>query len=220
VVVGHEWENSKGYSLYAHLAEITVRVGDSVNPGSVLGRMGYTGAGLNRTRAHVHLEIALLMSENYEGWHRTHLGSKNYHGNFNGMNLAGVDVAALFLEHRAKPDLKFSEFILSRPVQFKVLVPAAEADPQFLVRHSWMRRGVVPDAVSWEIGFAATGHAISFTPSIRPISQAAVSHIRPSEIPQRWLTRGLLTGEGNNSSLSNGGKQMLALVLDDFPKVE
>jgi hypothetical protein len=182
--------------------------------------MGYTGAGLNRTRAHVHLEIALLMSENYEGWHRTHLGSKNYHGNFNGMNLAGVDVAALFLEHRAKPDLKFSEFILSRPVQFKVLVPAAEADPQFLVRHSWMRRGVVPDAVSWEIGFAATGHAISFTPSIRPISQAAVSHIRPSEIPQRWLTRGLLTGEGNNSSLSNGGKQMLALVLDDFPKVE
>lgn len=220
VVVGHEWENSKVYSLYAHLAEITVRVGDPVNPGSVLGRMGYTGAGLNRTRAHVHLEIALLMSENYEGWHRTHLGSKNYHGNFNGMNLAGVDVAALFLEHRAKPDLKFSEFILSRPVQFKVLVPAAEADPQFLVRHSWMRRGVVPDAVSWEIGFAATGHAISFTPSIRPISQAAVSHIRPSEIPQRWLTRGLLTGEGNNSSLSNGGKQMLALVLDDFPKVE
>jgi hypothetical protein len=105
-------------------------------------------------------------------------------------------------------------------VKFKVLVPAAEADPQFLVRHPWMRRGVVPDAVSWEIGFAATGHAISFKQSTSPISQAAVSHIRPSEIPQRWLTRGLLTGEGNNSSLSNGGKQMLALVLDDCPKVE
>lgn len=220
VVVEHEWENSKVYSLYAHLAEITARIGDPVNPGSVLGRMGYTGAGLNRTRAHVHLEIALLMSEHYEGWHKANFGSPNYHGNFNGMNLAGVDVAAFFLEHRANPDLKFSEFILSRPVQFKVTVPAGEAEPEFLVRHPWMKRGDVPGAVSWEIGFAATGHAVSFTPSIRPISQAAVSHIRPSEIPQRWLTRGLLTGEGNQASLSSGGKQLLALVMDDFPKIE
>ena len=219
-VVEHDWENSKVYSLYAHLAEITARVGDPVNAGSVLGRMGYTGAGLNRTRAHVHLEIALLMSENYEGWHKTYFGSANYHGNFNGMNLAGVDVAALFLEHRANPDLKFSEFILSRPVQFKVAVPAGNEEPEFLVRHPWMKRGDVPGAVSWEIGFAATGHPVSFTPSIRPISQAVVSHIRPSEIPQRWLTRGLLTGAGQQTSLSSGGKQMLKLVLDDFPKID
>jgi len=220
VVVEHDWENSKVYSLYAHLAEITARVGDAVNPGSVLGRMGYTGAGLNRTRAHVHLEIALLMSEHYEGWHKTYFGSANYHGNFNGMNLAGVDVAAFFLEHRANPDLKFSEFVLSRPAQFKVLVPASGIKPEFLARYPWMKRGEVPDPVSWEIGFAATGHAISFTPSIRPISQAAVSHIRPSEIPQRWLTRGLLRGEGNHASLSSSGRQLLALVLDDFPKAE
>lgn len=220
VVVEHDWENSKVYSLYAHLAEITARLGDTVNPGSVLGRLGYTGAGLDRTRAHVHLEIALLMSEHYEGWHKVNFGSANYHGNFNGMNLAGVDVAAFFLEHRANPDLKFSEFILSRPVQFKVLVPAGESEPEFLIRYPWMKRGEVPDVVSWEIGFAATGHAISFTPSIRPISQAAVSQIRPSEIPHRWLTRGLLMGEGNQASLSNGGKQLLALVLDDFPMVE
>lgn len=219
-VVEHLWENSKVYSLYAHLAEITARVGDPVKPGSVLGRMGYTGAGLNRTRAHVHLEIALLMSGNYEGWHKANFASPNYHGNFNGMNLAGVDVAAFFLEHKANPDLKFSEFILSRPVQFKVVVPGDGSVPGFLARYPWMKRVDVPDAVSWEIGFAATGHAVSFTPSIRPVSQAAVSHIRPSEIPQRWLTRGLLTGEGNETSLSNGGRQMLALVMDDFPKVE
>jgi murein DD-endopeptidase MepM/ murein hydrolase activator NlpD len=220
VVVEHEWESSKVYSLYAHLAEITVQVGDAVNAGSVLGRMGYTGVGLNRTRAHVHLELALMMSENYEGWHKTYFGSQNYHGNFNGMNLAGVDVAAFFLEHRAIPDLKFSEFILSRPVQFKVAVPAGEMEPKFLTRHPWMKRGDVPGAVSWEVGFAATGLAVSFTPSIRPVNQMAVSHIRPSGIPQRWLTRGLLTGEGNQASLSNGGKQLLALVMEDFPTIE
>jgi murein DD-endopeptidase MepM/ murein hydrolase activator NlpD len=220
VVVEHEWENSKVYSLYAHLAEITVQVGDPVNAGSVLGRMGYTGAGLNRTRAHVHLELALKMSEHYEGWHKTYFGSANYHGNFNGMNLAGVDVAALFLEHRANPGLKFSDFVLSRPVQFKVVVPAGDGEPEFLTRHPWMKRGEVPGAVAWEIGFAATGHPVSYTQSIRPVSQAMVSHIRPSDIPQRWLTRGLLTGEGNQTSLSVGGKQLLALVMDDFPMIE
>jgi murein DD-endopeptidase MepM/ murein hydrolase activator NlpD len=217
VVVEHDWENSKVYSLYAHLSEITVEIGDPVNAGSVLGRMGYTGAGLNRTRAHVHLELGLLMSNHYEGWHKTNFGSPNYHGNFNGMNLAGVDVAALFLEHRKNPDLSFSEFVLSRPMQFKVTVPATDVDPEFLTRYPWMKRSGAPGAVSWEIGFAATGHAISFTPSIRPVNSPLVSHIRPAKISQRWLTRGLLTGEGNQASLSNGGKKMVELVMDDFP---
>jgi hypothetical protein len=217
VVVEHDWEGSKVVSLYAHLAEITVRIGDPVNPGSVLGRMGYTGAGLNRTRAHLHLELGFLMSTDYEGWHKVNIGSLNYHGNYNGMNIAGVDVAALFLEHRANPNLTFSGFVLSRPAQFKVTVPGGDAIPAFLARYPWMRRGEMPGAVSWEIGFAGTGHAISFSPSIRPVTGPTVSHLRPAEISQRWLTRGLLTGEGNAASLSNSGKQMLSLVLGDFP---
>jgi murein DD-endopeptidase MepM/ murein hydrolase activator NlpD len=215
-VVEHVWENSKVYSLYAHLSEITVQIGDPVNAGSVLGRMGYTGAGLNRTRAHVHLELGLLMSTSYEGWHKVNFGSQNYHGNFNGMNIAGVDVASFFLEHRKNSELSFSEFVLSRPIQFKITVPAADVEPAFLTRYPWMKRGAVPGAVSWEIGFAPTGHAISFKPSIRPVNAPLVSHLRPSEIAQRWLTRGLLTGEGNQASLSHSGKQMVSLLMDDF----
>ena len=217
VVVEHDWEDSKVVSLYAHLAEITVQMGDTVKAGSVLGRMGYTGAGLNRTRAHVHLELGLLMSESYEGWHKVNFGSANYHGNFNGMNIAGVDVASFFLEHRNNPELKFSEFVLSRPMQFKVTLPAKGKEPEFLTRYPWMRRGGVPGAVSWEIGFAATGHAISFTPSIRPVTQPTATHMRPSGISQRWLTRGLLSGEGENTVLSRNGKNMVSLVMDDFP---
>ena len=114
VVVEHNWDSSKVVSLYAHLAEITVNPGDSVKTGSVLGRMGYTGAGLNRTRAHVHLEVGLVMSMQYAGWHKVNFGSMNYHGNYNGMNIAGVDVASLFLEHEKNPNLSFSEFVLSR----------------------------------------------------------------------------------------------------------
>ena len=217
VVVEHEWDDSKVYSIYAHLAEITAQIGDDVNAGSVLGRMGYTGAGLDRTRAHVHLEIGLLMSNHYQAWHDINFGSANYHGNFNGMNIAGVDVAAFFLAHRANPELKFSEFVRSQPVQFKVSVPAGASEPEFLARYPWMRREGVPDPVSWEIGFAATGHAISFTPSHRSVGAPVVTHLRPSAIPQRWLTRGLLTGEGNSASLSAGGKSLVSLVTDSFP---
>ena len=220
VVVEHDWENSKVYSLYAHLSKVTAKVGDAVNAGSVLGRMGYTGAGLNRTRAHVHLELGLQMSTRYGSWHDHNFGSANYHGNFNGMNIAGVDIAGFFLERRKNPELKFSEFVLSRPMQFKVTVPAGAAEPEFLSRYPWMRRKGVPEHVSWEIGFAATGHVISFAPSKRKVSAPVVSHLRPSDIPQRWLTRGLLTGEGNSASLSAGGKKLVSLVLDSFPIVE
>lgn len=219
VVVEHEWEGAKVISLYAHLAEITVQIGDPVKAGSVLGRMGYTGAGLNRTRAHVHLELGFTMSDHYDGWHKQNFGSANYHGNYNGMNIAGVDVAAFFLAHQANPELKFSEFVLSRPMQFKVTVPGNK-EPEFLTRYPWMKRGDVPNAVSWEIGFAPTGHPISFTPSIRPVTAPVVTHLRPATVSQRWLTRGLLTGEGNKASLSHSGKQMISLVMDDFPITE
>ncbi|MDP4625139.1 MAG: M23 family metallopeptidase [Akkermansiaceae bacterium] len=220
VVVEHDWENSKVCSLYAHLAEVTVEPGDTVKMGSVLGRMGYTGVGLDRTRAHVHLELGLLMSMEYQGWHDENFGSANYHGNYNGMNIAGVDVASFFTEHRANPELTFSEFVLSRPMQFKVAVPAGDGEPEFLTRYPWMRRPGSANPSSWEIGFAATGHAISFTPSERVVTEPVVTHLRPAEIPQRWLTRGLLQGEGSKVSLSPGGRSMVALVMDDFPKAQ
>jgi hypothetical protein len=216
LVVEHDWEDSKIYSLYAHLAEITAEVGEPVRAGSVLGRMGYTGAGLNRTRAHLHLELAFMSSLHYAGWHHQNFGSVNHHGLYNGMNLAGVDVVAFYLAHRKNPGIRFSEFVLSQPVQFKVTVPGAE-EPEFLIRHPWMKLGNAEGALSWEIGFSATGHVISFTPSTRPVKAPVVSHIRPSEIPQRLLTRGLLTGEGKSVTLSRGGQQLVSLIMDTFP---
>ena len=90
VVVEHPWENSAVYSLYAHLAEITCQPGDPVNAGSLLGRMGFTGAGIDRTRAHCHLELGLLMTRHYEAWHKKFGGGTNFHGIYNGMNITGV----------------------------------------------------------------------------------------------------------------------------------
>jgi murein DD-endopeptidase MepM/ murein hydrolase activator NlpD len=216
VVVAHAWEDSTVLSLYAHLADITCSVGDPVKAGSVLGRMGYTGAGLNRTRAHLHLELGFLSSAHYESWHKTMAGGINHHGLYNGMNIIGTDVARFFIEHRENPARKFSEFVATTPVYFKVTVPGAKT-PDFAVRYPWIVSGSAEGAVSWEISFSATGQPVAFSPSQREVRVPTVTSVRPSEVQHRHLTRGLLIGEGNRAELSPGGKKLVALVTDDFP---
>jgi murein DD-endopeptidase MepM/ murein hydrolase activator NlpD len=216
VVVEHEWENSRVYSLYAHLAEITCKPGDLVRAGSALARMGYTGAGINRTRAHLHLELAMLMSRRFDDWQKAFGGGINYHGVFNGMNLTGTDVARFFIEQRANPELRFSEFVASTPVYFKVAVPA-NGTPDFVIRHPWILRGNPEGAVSWEISFSATGQPVAFAPSPRKVEAPVLTAVRPSEIPHRYLTRHLVDGHGNRASLTQSGKQLVALLTDNFP---
>lgn len=216
VVIEHPWEDSQIYSLYAHLAEITCNPGDPVKAGAVLGRMGYTGAGINRVRAHLHLELAMLMSHRFDDWAT---GMINHHGNFNGMNLTGADVARFFLAHKANPELKFSEFIATTPVYFKVAVPA-NGTPDFVTRHPWICRENPENAASWEVSFSSTGMPVSFAPSQRRIHAPTVTAVRPSDIPHRYLTRNLITGQENKATLTEGGKKLLALLMDDFPVSE
>ena len=216
VVVEHRWENSSVYSLYAHLSKITCAPGDPMKAGSVLGQMGYTGAGINRTRAHVHLELAFLMSTRYEDWFKANSGGTNYHGVYNGMNLSGVEVSRFFLEHQANPELRFSEFIGNTQVYFKVAIPF-KGIPDFVTRYPWIATGDTTTATSWEISFSATGHPIAFVASQREVTSPIVTHIRPSAIPQKYHTRGLINGEGNQASLSSQGKKLVQLITGDFP---
>ena len=216
VVVEHAWENSSVYSLYAHLAEITCKLGDPVEAGGVLGRLGFTGAGIDRTRAHCHLELGMVMSTHYEEWHKKFAGGTNYHGIFNGMNLTGGDAARFFVEHKANPNLQFSQFIASTPVYFKVTLPS-RGIPDFVKRYPWISHGSAEGAVSWEISFSATGLPVAFNPSQREVAAATVTTVRPSTVPHRYLTRGLITGDGNHATLTQSGNQLVALLTDDFP---
>jgi hypothetical protein len=217
VVVEHRIEGDTFYSVYAHLAEVTARPGDEVKTGSVLGRMGYTGAGLNRVRAHLHLEMCLLMSRNFGGWHTAFSGGTNFHGNFNGMNLAGMDVASLFLAHKKNPDLKVRDFVLASPAYFKVTVPR-DGTWDFAERHRWMVKGDLnAPSPSWEISFTATGLAVGIAPSPREVAEPVVTGVRNTRISHRHLTRGLIDGSGTAATLTRSGKQLVALLTDDFP---
>ncbi|WP_052573065.1 M23 family metallopeptidase [Haloferula sp. BvORR071] len=221
IVVEHKFDGDAFYSVYAHLSEISVKPGDFVRMGSLLGRMGYTGDGFNRSnvRAHLHLEVCLMMSAHYEGWHTAFSGGSNYHGNFNGMNLAGMDVANLFLEQKKNPNLRVQDFVLNSPPYFKVTLPRKGAW-DFAERHRWMVKGdIAAPSPSWELSFTATGLAVGIAPSQLEVTEPIVSAVRDSPIGHRYLTRGLIDGKGNTAALTKSGKQLVALLTDNFPQV-
>jgi murein DD-endopeptidase MepM/ murein hydrolase activator NlpD len=216
VVVEHDWQNSKVVSLYAHLSEIQVKPGDEVRAGGILGKMGYTGAGINRTRAHCHVELGMLMSTRYEDWHKKYSGGTNYHGIYNGMNITGAEVSRFFIEQKENPELRFSQFVTTTPAYFKVAVPMQET-PDFVKRYPWICKDPEAHAKCWEISFTATGLPVAFAPSQHEVTAPTIVSIKPSAIPHRYLTRGLVSGDGNRATLSNSGKQLVALLTDDFP---
>lgn len=204
------------HSLYAHLAEITVSPGDQVRAGSVLGRMGYTGRGINRTRAHLHLELGLLMSRDFQGWFDRHFGSTNHHGIYNGMNLIGMDVARFLTAVHRDPDLSVTDFVRDSPAYFKVTVPR-RGRLDFAERHPWLAYGdLSKPSPSWEIAFTATGLPTGIAASDRKVSQPIVSAVRQSDTAHRYLTRGLLSGTGTAAELSRNGRRLVSLITGDF----
>src|SRR5206468_2763727 len=71
IVIEHRWDGSKYYSLYAHLSSVAVQPGETVKRGQPIAVMGYTGTGINRERAHLHLELCLMFSRQFEAWYNT-----------------------------------------------------------------------------------------------------------------------------------------------------
>src|SRR5260370_33697480 len=92
VVVEHSFDNCPYYSLYAHLSVIMVNPGDQVAQNAPLAIMGHTGEGIDRERAHVHLELNLMLNGHFNEWQSKYFPKDiNRHVIYNGMNLAGLD---------------------------------------------------------------------------------------------------------------------------------
>jgi len=49
------------------------------------------------------------------------------------------------------------------------------------------------------------------------VAAAVVTSVRPSTVPQRYLTRGLINGDGNHATLTSSGNQLVSLLTDEFP---
>src|SRR5438445_10705874 len=124
IVIEHRWDGSNYFSLYGHLNSIAVQPGESVQRGQRIGVMGYTGVGLNQARAHVHLELNLMLSHQFEAWHNAFFkNDPNHNGIYNGINLAGLDIARLYLALHKNPSLTIPEFLNDEEIFYKVTLP-------------------------------------------------------------------------------------------------
>ncbi len=180
IVVEHTWSGSPVYSLYAHLAEPFVTEGTQVQAGDRLGKMGYTGRGLGRSRAHVHLEIALMLNQYQPLWFEQYIGAADLHGRFFGTNLSGVPAAELYLALREDPDLTFPEFVTGLDEGYVVDLPGGRP-LDLLRRYPWLGREAAQadpaDVPAWRVSFTQEGTPIHVEIGDEEVSRPTVEGV-------------------------------------------
>ena len=214
VVVEHRFDGCKYYSLYGHLSSIAVRDGQRVQQRDQLGVMGHTGEGLNQARAHVHLELNLMLSRQFESWHDTFFkNDPNRHGLYNGLNLVGLDIARLYLALQKRPALTIPEFLSEEETLYRVLVPASK-NFDLAKSYPWMVKSPGQPA-SWEVSFNRAGVPLKIQAGPKPVSEPELSYLKPSGVDAGVLTSDRISGRGPNARLTDKGKQFMRLLA--FP---
>ena len=228
VVIEHWWGGSPYYSLYAHLNSAYVEAGTMVKRGQPIARMGYTGRGINRYRAHVHLEINLRTSQSFQAWYDKHYAGTvpNYHGLYNGLNLYGMDVAGLYLALEEDSLLSIPEFIRGGSPFFEVHVPGGEM-LDILWRYPWLcpelenwsyLYGPVPDlGASWIISFDQSGLPLRIETSDEVLDGTRLRVLETSAIAYSYLTGGLIRGRNDSYSLTDAGRRRIELITWPSP---
>ena len=213
IVVEHRWDGAPYYSLYGHLSSPLARVGQSVQRGEKIAVMGYTGEGLNRERAHLHLEINLLLSHNFEAWHDTvYRNDPNHHGVYNGLNLQGIDVPKLYLANRENSALTISQFLANEETFYKVALPNARHF-ELPARYPWMVKSANTPRRAWEVSFARSGVPLKIEPIDRPVSQPELTYVKRTEVDCSYYTRGEIAGRGASAHLTESGKAQMRLLI-------
>jgi murein DD-endopeptidase MepM/ murein hydrolase activator NlpD len=211
IVIEHQFGGCPYYSLYAHLSAVQVNIGAQVSQGDSIAVMGHTGEGIDRDRSHVHLELNLLLNDDFERWSNKYFPRDgNRHGNYNGQNLDGLDIGRLYLELKKNPQKSIPEFLQEETTWYRVLVPASTR-MDLLRRYPWLSGGQT-EAKAWEISFNQAGIPIHFEAKTQSAGKPVLTWVKFSPYPYGLQTRGYLQGSGSNSSLSKDGERYLDLI--------
>jgi murein DD-endopeptidase MepM/ murein hydrolase activator NlpD len=215
IVIEHRWDGSPYFSLYGHLSKIDVRTGDTVRRDQHIAVMGYTGAGINRARAHLHLELNLILTHKFQEWYDAFHANDdpNHHGIYNGINLVGLDIARLYLELREKPSLTIPQFLNQEEIFYKVAIPKSRYF-ELPKLYPWMVSGSgTTDPRSWIVSFARSGLPLRIEPSERRVKEPEVVYVKPSALDASHLTNGVATGPANHTHLTEHGQQLMRLLI-------
>jgi hypothetical protein len=204
------------YSLYAHLDSVAVDAGAAVRRGDALGRLGYTGRGLGRDRAHVHLEVAMLLNARPEPWLAAHWAASGVQGPFHGANLAGVDPEALFVAARRDPMLTFQDFVRGQPAGFQVAIPG-DRPLDLLSRYPWLLADGAdarPDVRrAWLVTLTRGGAPVRVERLSRAVAAPEVAGVARSVWERYLSTNRALQRTDRGYELTDRGRQLAALLV-------
>ena len=196
IVIEHPEAQPPVYTLYAHLSAFApgLKIGDAVKSGQVIATMGHTSGGgtIPRERAHLHFEIGLLITRQFQSWYAwKKFGSPNEQGLYNGMNLMGFDPLDFFNQFRARRVEGFADYLAQMPAVAKVRV-ATSLIPDFVQRYPQLLTAEVPEAgvAGWEIKVNETGLPCSWKPlTATDVLGYRANEIRLSEVDAEALRR-------------------------------
>lgn len=211
VVVSHKVPEGVIYSLYAHLATVECNVGQRVGTGNVLGRLGYSGVGLNKERAHLHLEIGLMINSRFEDFYT----GENKHGNFNGLNLIGFNPTHVLMACRNGAPFSLTAYFAGLKEHYRIAVPCV-GSMDILRRHPFLYKGSKTSRIrpeSLEIAFTAEGVPIGIYPSSRSVGQPYVLSCRPMPTVQQNCTVNRLKNSSANAALTRSGRSFITQFL-------
>ncbi len=149
------------YTLYGHLDTIDrdLRLGAQVHAGQNIGVIGRTASSVEIAKkdAHLHFEMGLRLSTNFQAWYDAKgLQGKNYHGNYNGLNLVGFDPLDFYETARAGELVSVRDYLRNQPTAFTVRIVSRKV-PTFVMQHAGLLEQALP--VDAEVG----GFDVEFT---------------------------------------------------------
>lgn len=213
VVIRHNTSSGPLFSLYAHLASVSCKAGDKVGTGNAIGVLGYSGVGLSKTRAHLHLELGLMINEDFTHWYDAHIKSPNFHGNYNGLNLAGFDPVPLLKQSYDGKRISLAEHITSLPPEYTGRIPGSKMPAIGKMYPFLLKQKNIPSSQinSWDITFTGTGVPIALEPSREVVSGPVLVWCNPGSVNSLYRTcsRVRPVGGGNYEFTASGKSYLM-----------
>ena len=222
IVIRHNIQGIEIYSLYAHLSAVRpgLTIGEQVKAGEVIATMGRTSTAevIAKWRAHLHFQLNLMMNDNFASWFKRYgaAGEKNYHGEWNGHNLCGLDPYQILLDEK---DGKFDllNFLRGQTELCRVLVRATNFP--YLKRYPML---ILQNPVAQKQGVAGYEIALNFNGLPFALMPRAASEIKGTAkyqlisvngpVEQANPCRHLLTRHGSHWQLSDEGIREIELL--------
>ena len=179
IVLKHREPGLKFYTLYAHLASVsnTLKLNQFVNKGTLLGTMGNTSNfKIPMHLAHLHFEIGLRLGSNasFLKWYQLQkFGTPNYHGAWNGLNLAGLDPLAFYRSGKS-----FLQFLKEQSIAFECSIATSKI-PEFIRQNRSLLLNPIDNKKTlqgWQIAFNWLGIPLKWTPLYQALKEKISIH--------------------------------------------